>query len=214
MAESKIRKLKRYSIYMVQWIIERIHGLDFTMRDLTLLKESGGVMHGYSKTDETHARNILDSIGVCQENRILDIGCGKGAFLKEAARYPFGKIAGIEIDERLARIAKNNFRILKLTDRVKVYCTDALKFQYYGKFNIFYLFNPFEKELMETVIDRIAASQVGKQEYLVILCNPVCASVIEEKGGKLVKKHYDKMKSYETYVYVFNGIEAQNSLEK
>lgn len=63
-------------------------------------------MHGDSKTDESHARMIFDSLDISYESRILDIGCGKGAFLREAVKYPFGKVAGIEIDERLVRTAK------------------------------------------------------------------------------------------------------------
>lgn len=37
----------------------------------------------------------------------MDIGCGKGVVLRVAAGYPFEKVAGIEIDERLAAIAAN-----------------------------------------------------------------------------------------------------------
>lgn len=214
MGESIIRRWRRYCIYIFQYVLERMHGLDFTMRDLTLIKESGGRLHGYSKTDESHAKMIFDSLDICPERRILDIGCGKGAFLKEAAKYPFGKIAGIEIDERLVRIAKKNFWKLKLSDRVKVYGTDALKFQHYGNFNIFYLFNPFEKNFMENVIDKIITSQSGKGEFLVIMHNPVFAEVIEKRDGKLIARLYDKMKSYETYIYKCNGTESIGSLGK
>lgn len=37
-----IIRWRRYSIYIFQYTLERMHGLDFTMRDLTLIKESGG----------------------------------------------------------------------------------------------------------------------------------------------------------------------------
>lgn len=161
MAKEKIKRLRRYSIYMVQWLWERMHGLDFTMRDMSLISKSGGMMHGYAKTDEAHARDILDILNITPKDGILDIGCGKGVFLREAAKYPFGKIAGIEIDERLVTIAQENFRILKLSERVGVCCSDALEFENYGAFNIYYLANPFEKEIMEKVVDKIAVSQTG-----------------------------------------------------
>lgn len=202
MIKEEMKRLRRYSIYMVQWIWERMHGLDFTMRDKSLLKKSGGRMHGYAKTDEAHVRAILASLNITQKDGTLDIGCGKGVFLREAAKYPFGKIAGIEIDERLVVIAQKNFRILKLSERVEVCCSDALAFENYGAFNIYYLANPFAKEIMEKVVDKIAASQIGrKQKYYIILYNPASADVIEQRGGKLIKKLYDKMRSYETYIY-------------
>lgn len=186
----------------------RMHGLDFTMRDLTLLKESGGVFHGYSKTDEAHAKAIFEALDINQESRILDIGCGKGVFLREAAKYPFGKIAGIEIDEKLAGRAKKNFKILGLSGRIEVCCSDALKYKNYGEFNIFYFFNPFESEIMEKVVDIIDRSQDGKKEnYFMVLHHPVCAEIVEKKGGKLVKKLYDRMKSYETFIYKCGGME-------
>lgn len=199
--ETKIKRFKRYSIYMIQWIAERMHGLDFTMRDTSLIAKSRGQLHGYSKTDESHAKEIFDSLNVSGDSKLLDVGCGKGVCLREASKYPFGKIAGIEIDERLVRIAKKNFRILKLDERIKIFQSDALEFGHYGAFNVFYFFNPFDKEIMERVVDRIAMSQGKSKMYYIILHNPVCMDVVENKGGVLVRKLYDPMKSYNTFIY-------------
>lgn len=209
MTETKIKRLKRYSIYMIQWIAERMHGLDFTMRDTSLIVKTGGLLHGYSKTDESHAKEIFDYLNVSSSSKLLDVGCGKGAFLREASKYPFGKIAGIEIDKRLVSIAKKNFRILKLDDRIKIFQADALEFEHYGAFNVFYFFNPFDKEIMEQVVDKIAMSQGKSRTYYIILHNPTCVDVIEGKGGMLVGKLYDPMKSYETYIYKCGGSDSK-----
>ena len=48
-----------------------------------------------------------------RDTRILDVGCGKGVVLKEAAGFPFERIAGIELQEGLVETAERNFRILK-----------------------------------------------------------------------------------------------------
>ena len=209
MTETKIKRFKRYSIYMVQSIAERLQGLDFTMRDTSLIAKSGGQLHGYSKTDESHAKKILDSLNVNKDSKLLDVGCGKGAFLREASKYSFGKITGIEIDKRLVRIAKKNFRILNLDSRIKIFQSDALTFDHYGTYSIFYFFNPFEKEVMEPVVDKIAMSKRKSKEYYMILHNPTCMNVIESKGGVLVRKLYDPMKSYETYIYKFGGSDSK-----
>ena len=200
MLESRIKRMKRYCRYMFDWIFkEKIRGLDFTMRDLHLIKETGGVFHGYSKTDEAHARMIFDTLGIDLNQKLLDVGCGKGAFLREAARQPFGKIAGIEIDKNLVRIAKKNFKILGLDKKVQIINSDALEFNHYDAFNIFYFFNPFDKEVMEQVADRIENSHMN--QYYMILHNPTCAEVVETHGGKLINKLHDHVKSYETYIY-------------
>lgn len=48
-------RLKRYLLFGLQYFLwEKPRGLDFTMRDTSLLKKSQGVYHGYAKTDEKH----------------------------------------------------------------------------------------------------------------------------------------------------------------
>lgn len=204
MAESSLKRFRRYGKYLFEWVfLEKMRGLDFTMRDTHLLRESGGALHGYSKTDEAHAKAIFETLGIDSKRRLLDVGCGKGAFLRVASKYPFGRIAGIEIDPALVKIAQKNFRRLGLEDSVQVYCSDALRFERYGEFDMFYFFNPFEKEIMSEVLAMIQGSKGDHQEYHIILHNPVCAEVVEEGGGKLVTKLYDTVKSYETYIYRF-----------
>lgn len=200
MKEGKFKRYLRYLKYIFQWLfLEKARGLDFTMRDIHLLNDSGGVLHGYSKTDESHARLIFSSLCVDENKRLLDIGCGKGAFLREACKEPFGRIAGIEYVPELAEIARQNFNRLGLCNRVKVYVGDAIKFRHYSDYNVFYFFNPFDEEIMYKVIERIVVE--CKEKIWVILHNPVCASIIEEYGGKEIKRLYDGVKSYETIIY-------------
>ena len=79
------------------------------MYDTHLLRENNG-LHGYSKTNEKHIREIFHVLKINDEDSLLDIGCGKGCVLKEAADYPFKRIAGIDIDSRLIKIARKNFK--------------------------------------------------------------------------------------------------------
>lgn len=204
MSEPAWKRYRRYIKYIMEWLfIERMRGLDFTMRDLSLTKTTGGLFHGYSKTDEAHAKTIFDAIDVNESMLLLDVGCGKGAFLREASRYPFGKIAGIEYSEELAKIGRKNFRLLKLDDKVKIYQADAAEFKQYEQFNVFYFFNPFIEEIMEKVIKKIMESHKGN--FLVILHNPVSREIMERYGGIEIKRLYDKVKSYETVIYRMNG---------
>lgn len=132
-------KYRRYFKFMLQWLfLEKLRDLDFTMRDISFLESSGG-LHGYSKTDKAHAKAIFDSLFVNESKKLLDVGCGKGAFVRGACKEPFGAVAGIEYVERLAGITKRNFK--RLADYVKVYTGDATAFKHYGDYNIFYFFN-------------------------------------------------------------------------
>lgn len=202
-SESMLRRYKRYAKYLADWIFkEKIRGLDFTMRDKRLIYQSGGVLHGYSKTDETHARKIFEELmklDSLEKMALLDVGCGKGAFLREASRYPFMKIAGIEYLDDLVKIAEKNFHILKLNEKIKVYRADAKEFDHYGAFNVFYFFNPFDEEIMDKVMKRILECCKGR--FWVILHNPLLAEIVENFGGVEKCRLYDEMKSYETVIY-------------
>lgn len=203
MAESRIKRYARYVKYVGQWVfLEKARGLDFTMRDTALLDKSGGVMHGYSKTDESHAKAIFDSLNVDSSMRLLDVGCGKGAFLREACKESFGEIAGIEYVDELAYIAKRNFKRLGLNTRVKIYCGDATRFKAYSQYNVIYFFNPFDAEIMEKVMDRIREEQT--ERTTIILHHPTAEDVVISHGGKEINRLYDKVKSYETIIYMLD----------
>ena len=155
-------RIRRYIIFFFQVIfIEKPRGLDFTMFDTSALEQTEGRFHGYSKTNEKHLREIFDYItseNQAEYMRIIDVGCGKGVVLKEAAAYPFMSIGGVELMPAISEIACKNMQILKLTDRVDICCGDATSFNYYGKYNVFFFFNPFSKEVFESVLKRIADS--------------------------------------------------------
>ena len=200
MAESRAKRAIRYGKYVLQWIfLEKLRGLDFTMRDTSLLTETGGVLHGYSKTDEKHAKEIFQRLEIDGQKRLLDIGCGKGAFLKEAAKEPFGDLAGIEYSDKIADIAKRNFRRMGLSEKVRIYQGDAAEFQDYQRYNVFYFFNPFGKEVMEKVMKRIVRDQ--KEKSWIILHHPTCAAIVESYGGNMTCRIFDPVKSYETIIY-------------
>lgn len=204
MAESRVNRYRRYIKYMSQWFfLEKVRGLDFTMRDTSLISQSGGVFHGYSKTDESHAKLIFDLLGVSNDMRLLDVGCGNGAFLREGAKYPFGEIAGLEYVPELSEIAKRNFKRLHLTDRIMIFTGDATKFKKYGNYNVFYFFNPFDTDIMNKVMERIVTE--NSENKWIILHNPVCADVIESYGGIEIHRLYDEVKSYETVIYLMEN---------
>lgn len=192
---------KRYIIFFFQYLIlERMRGLDFTMRDLSLCRKTNGIYHGYSKTNEKHIRDIFTRIN-CREAELLDVGCGKGVVLKEAAKFPFKRIDGIEVKRELVSRADKNFKILGIADKVRCIYADAVDFMGYGSYNTFFLFNPFSEEILRKVVDRILDSKNKGDEITVIYHNPCFLNVFEERcrvSGK--EMLYDAMKDYDTCI--------------
>lgn len=201
-----IARLKRYLIFGLQYFLwEKPRGLDFTMRDISLLRNSNGLYHGYSKTAEKHLQEIFNSLNFTGKERLLDIGCGKGVVLRIAAGYPFEKVTGIEIDERLVAIAANNFRVLKMEDRVQCICANAAEFESYGNYNTFFMFNPFSSTIMKKVADKLLEVS-EKNPVTVIYHNPVYMEFFEKEGKVTVLKQlYDKTKDYNTCIFRMSG---------
>ena len=202
-----INRFQRYLIFLGEYLfLERPRGLDFTMRDTGLYQKSAGKYHGYSKTDEGHLREIFTSLDFSRCRRLLDVGCGKGVVPKEAAKFPFEKIAGIELQEELVKIAEKNFRILGLEKRVFCMQADAVYFDGYGEYDVFFFFNPFSEEVFEKVIDRILESRRKDGPLTFIYHNPRYLETLEERlrrvaPGRLQKTMlHDKRKNYDTCV--------------
>ena len=204
-----VNRLRRYLVFLGEYLfMERPRGLDFTMRDTRLYQQSAGKYHGYSKTDEKHLQEIFRTLDFSRCRKLLDVGCGKGVVLKEAAKFPFERIAGIELQEELVKNAGKNFRILGLERRISCMQADALDFDGYGEFDVFFFFNPFSEEVFGRVIDRILESRKSDGPLTFIYHNPRYLDALEERlkraasGPEQVRKVmlHDKRKNYDTCI--------------
>jgi 16S rRNA G966 N2-methylase RsmD len=198
-----IKKYLRYAWYGFRvFVLEKPRGLDFHMRDTHLLRETGCKYHGYAVTPESHLRQIFKVLNVAREHNFIDIGCGKGLVLTKAAKEPYLKVTGIDIDVHLIEIAQENLKILKLQERVNVQAVNAMEFNY-EDYDHFFFFNPFSTEILKKVIQRILDSLKNRyRELTVIYVNPTCHTILMETGCfKVVHKLYCFMKDYETYIY-------------
>lgn len=205
----RMEKWSRYLLFLGEYLfLEKPRGLDFTMRDIRLYRKSAGKYHGYSKTDEKHLREIFRSLDFSRCRRLLDVGCGKGVVLKEAARFPFERIAGIELQKKLAETAERNFRILGLADRISCLQADAEEFDGYGDYDVFFFFNPFSEEIFTKVIDRILKSAKDDGPVTFIYHNPQYLDTLEERVKRFVRDpacvrktvFHDKRKNYDTCI--------------
>ncbi len=175
-------RMVRYAIFLYEYLIlEKPRGLDFTMRDTRLFRYSKGKYHGYSKTDEKHLNTIFWTLDYSRSRKLLDVGCGKGVILKEAAGFPFEKISGIEIQPELVKTAEKNLKLLKLQDRAFCMRADAETFDGYGDYNVFFFFNPFSEEVFQKVIARILQENRDKTEELIFIYhNPQFIDALEK----------------------------------
>jgi 16S rRNA G966 N2-methylase RsmD len=167
------RRYLRYAEYFLTWLfLEKPRGLDFSMR-----AKAAGITaqgnHGYALTSRKALTNILRRIPISEQDSFLDIGCGKAGVVCYASDFPFGKIAGIEVESWLVDIARKNVKILNLDKRANIIHEDALKFNGYGEYNVFFLFNPFDLDIYAMVLEKIfAAMKSGRygEQTVWLLC--------------------------------------------
>jgi 16S rRNA G966 N2-methylase RsmD len=87
--------------------------------------------------------------------RFLDIGSGKGGAIIYSHQLGCAYSAGVEYEKFLHDIAVKNIERLHLTKNCTSYNMDARNFKRYAEFDIFFMFNPFDDDIYEQVVNAI-----------------------------------------------------------
>lgn len=92
---------------------------------------------------------------------IVDLGCGKGRVMAAAAYFDFVSITGIDFAKELCEEAEKNMK--KIEDKFynlkwKVICKDVLNYNIHADDKVFFMFNPFEKEILEKFLEKMETS--------------------------------------------------------
>jgi SAM-dependent methyltransferase len=132
---------------------------------------------------------------------LLDVGCGMGRVVLAAATYPYAKVIGIEISERLLALARQNVarssRGRQCAD-IRLEQADASRYTVPDDVTAIFFYNPFRGETMRRFIESIRESLVRRnREVTIVFVNPwhfkaeeyAWISVVEE-----IKRFYPGMK--------------------
>lgn len=113
----------------------------------------------------------------------VDLGSGKGRVVLAAARYPFGRVIGVEIAESLNEVARENVSAARRKlrcEHIELVTADVTQWQFPQDVNYVYMFNPVEGEAFARVVANLADSvRDHPREVTVIYANPRGADVLE-----------------------------------
>ncbi|MBP3893335.1 MAG: class I SAM-dependent methyltransferase [Atopobiaceae bacterium] len=116
----------------------------------TRLAEQGA--HDPDPTPYFVLEDLFAHYSLGPDSHILDVGCGTGRVLAFFVREGLpGKITGIELDPRLAAVAKT---WTKGRDNVSVLQGNALDLDL-SCFTDLYLFNPFDPNILQQFIEKV-----------------------------------------------------------
>jgi len=183
-------------------INERFKSIDFlTAIQPEEIGYNSSTVHCSSPSGTKYLKHLLNDLCITNNDSIIDIGSGKGSAMRIMLKFPFAKIDGIEISEYIADIAIKNFKKLGIK-KCKVFNCDAVKFQRYSLYNMYYLYNPFPSEIMSKVLNNIYQSiQVTNREILLIYNNPVSHDLIINQGVFYKFKEYPNESGNKIYIY-------------
>ena len=95
---------------------------------------------------------MIKALNLKRKDRMFDMGCGDGRALIEAVRQSGCRAAGVEIDPRVAAIAKENVRRSGFAHRIRVTNADALR---YNKLTCTAVFMYLKPRMIKALLWRI-----------------------------------------------------------
>ncbi len=124
-------------------------------------------------SSEQFERMLLEVRAELSDYVLVDIGAGKGRVLCLAANYPFAEIQGVELANRYHQTALENILSMKKSFRrcSKVSCLniDALEYIFPSQPLVIYLFNPFDRYMMEKLCQNIGDSYQAQPRPIYVL---------------------------------------------
>lgn len=112
---------------------------------------------------------VLQTHEVSDEDVFIDLGSGKGRVVLQAARYPFGRVIGVELSEELNDIARANIDAVKSTLRcgsVELETADIAEYDVPDDVTVAYVYNAFRGELFDAAVRALLASLDRRQRPL------------------------------------------------
>jgi len=130
---------------------------------------------------------------VCVDDVFIDFGSGKGRMVYLAARYyPFKKVIGVEITEKLNDIAKknieNNSHKLQCKN-VQLITADVSNYAIPDEVTIVYMFDPFDGAVFVRLINNLRVSlNRYPREITIIYRRPQMDDYLIENGFEVTLK--------------------------
>jgi len=197
--------LKRFNSYLDNEFFDVVNGTDtalgirkkalFDGCSFTDVEYMNDYVATYTSRIKAAINKLIEIDSSVKGHFFYDLGCGKGKVLVLAERAGFKNIFGVEISPDLITICKKNLKITK-SENISVLESDAAKINISNERCVFYIYNSFERPLLNKVLANIYASyEMKKREMYIIYIDPRSLSdntAIELDDRKFSLLHNDR----------------------
>ena len=122
----------------------------------------------YEPTPYAVLERLANSGVIRKQDMVLDYGCGKGRVDFFLAYQTRAHCIGVEYDERIIAVAKENGNTAVSAGRVEILLGNAETFPVPEYVNRIFFFNPFSVEILQTAMARILESYYENPRELLL----------------------------------------------
>jgi len=152
------------------------HGVDTSWATVSLRTRMRELLAGaqYQASDPELFHEILQALPVSPDGfTFIDLGSGKGRTLLMASDYAFRRIIGIELLDELNQVAQRNIQqygsARQRCFNIESFMADARGFEFPREPLVLYLFNPFPKYVLCSVLRNLQLSFESSSRDLYVI---------------------------------------------
>lgn len=140
---------------------------------------------------------------ISNADSIIDLGCGKGRVLAVAAHFGFTSVTGIDFAKELCEEAERNMKKVQQEFKeleCKIISSDVLNYQLQNNDSVFFMFNPFNKEILEKFLMKIESSVARfPRKIFFLYASPLHLDILLQHGYKIIY-HFNPKKKLEAVI--------------
>ena len=146
--------------------------------------------------------DILNSMPIPHEEFLfIDLGSGKGRALLLASKFPFKKIIGVELSDDLHGTACRNIQLyrdeMQRCFSIESICKDVVDYEIPDRNIVFYLFNPFDAHVTDTVLRKLEISiRNSQRDIYIAYLKPVYRNLLDRSKFLQIAKETERYVIY------------------
>jgi SAM-dependent methyltransferase len=178
--------LRTVAVGLSHQVTCKVRGLDFSSESLEEIGITADLGRRHDASGFIGLTDVFRTFGLAGRiQSVMDVGCGKGAALVAFSQLGVRTLGGIDISERLVDICRRNLE--KCNVRAELRRGDARSFDGFERYELFYLFNSFPRDVLVSFLDNLSRyCNRTNSSRLILFRNPQDEDLLLQQPFKIV----------------------------